>query len=343
MSGTLRSFSQSLLCHRNITSINEDEELHVVVIIIQDGKGKASDTFKKAIVDELGCPPYEMLDGPGVHKPAKGEDSVMIMIPDAEVFYPAHAEEYDVTYGCTFHPIVVTKSRNAMKFNSHLIFFSLCNILNPDCCFLTDCGTLYQSDCLHHLISYLFKKHTTTSGVTARQRAMDSSRQLEVVDYPSWHEKYSEGSHNDSYLSKLLRVLGWWSSPAPQQAFEYEYTCIMSTAMFNVIGCHPVLPGPCQLLWWSHLKHEGYNTNHKSDDGTAHVKFANSKRKKILQQAGVVSEKEGPLDMYFRHLMLDPIKSGNGLIKTSTLLAEDRILSMVCFQLCTHKLCVTTI
>ena len=81
-------------------------------------------------------------------------------------------------------------------------------------------------------------------------------------------------------------------SPAPLQGFEFESTFLLNTATFQVCGSLPVLPGPCQLIWWDHLY---------GQDG------------------------EGALDMYFRHLQMDSSKSD--IIKTSTLLAEDRILS----------------
>ena len=70
----------------------------------------------------------------------------------------------------------------------------------------------------------------------------------------------------------------WWISPAPLQGFEFEATFLLSAAMFTMAGALPVLPGPCQLLWWTHI-----------------------------------NKLEGPIDMYLRHLTLNP--QHDGLVK----------------------------
>jgi hypothetical protein len=49
-------------------------------------------------------------------------------------------------------------------------------------------------------------------------------------------------------------LFSWWFSPAPLQGFEFESTFLLSAAMFTMAGALPVLPGPCQLLWWDHIK-----------------------------------------------------------------------------------------
>jgi hypothetical protein len=52
----------------------------------------------------------------------------------------------------------------------------------------------------------------------------------------------------------LIELLSWWASPAPLQGFEFESTFLLSIAMFTMIGVLPVLPGPCQLVWWKHIR-----------------------------------------------------------------------------------------
>ena len=150
-----------------------------------------------------------------------------------------------------------------ISFSFLAIFFSLCNLLEPDFCFLTYCGTLYEPMCLHYMIIYLARKHDKVTGVTGRQRAMLEGRRTEVQEYPSWSPLYDPVK--TSTFKYMLQNISWWTSPAPQQAFEYELSCIMSTAMFNTLGAHPVLPGPCQLLWWDHLCHEGDETHVRLD------------------------------------------------------------------------------
>ena len=50
------------------------------------------------------------------------------------------------------------------------------------------------------------------------------------------------------------RPLRWWLSPAPLQGFEFEATFVLNTALFNIVGALPVLPGPCQVLRWQDFK-----------------------------------------------------------------------------------------
>ncbi len=50
-----------------------------------------------------------------------------------------------------------------------------------------------------------------------------------------------------------LGLVSWWVSPAPLQGYEFESTFLLSAAMFTMAGALPVLPGPCQLMWWSHI------------------------------------------------------------------------------------------
>jgi hypothetical protein len=159
-----------------------------------------------------------------------------------------------------------------MKFNSHLLFFGLMNIMQPTCVFLTVCGYIYNHDCIYQLLDYLLKKNETTIGVTARQRVMDDETRRETQAYPCWS---SEFVHPDSIsaLSRLKDKLLWWMSPAPLQGYELEAGFLLNIAIFSALGALPCLPGPCQMLWWDHLCTRGKKSN------------------------------EGPLDMYFRCLL----------------------------------------
>ena len=72
-------------------------------------------------------------------------------------------------------------------------------------------------------------------GVTARQRVQTYDKQKR--------------------LRPDVSCLRWWCSPAPLQGFEFEATFILNTALFNLVGALPVLPGPCQVLRWSDFAH----------------------------------------------------------------------------------------
>jgi len=285
ISGTLRSLSKNILIHRKRP--DSTFQLHITVFIIQDGWSKSSESLKEGIVREWGCPNKKW-----VQKSLEAyTDCITIIIPDYEIYYPSYnsvLEEEQV--GVCVYPIFITKNQNAQKFNSHLLFFSLCYLQKPDCVFLTDTGTIYDSDCIYKLVEYLVRKHKTVIGVTARQSIMSETHRSEIKEYPHWW-------YNKVYISDFERIfkhIFWWISPAPLQGFEFESTFLLSTAMFNLLGALAVLPGPCQLLWWDHLE-----TNKKTDYGV--------------------------LDLYFKHLNMNI--NNSGIIKTNTLLAEDRVLS----------------
>ena len=282
VSGTLRSLAKNILVHRKRP--NKSFRIHVSVYIIQDGWSKASDSFKEGITSDFKCPSKYFIDGKFLNK----TNEALIFMPETEIFYPAYNDVNEHS-GVTFHPIFITKCKNSQKFNSHLFFFSLCYLQVPDFVFLTDSGTVYNSDCLSQLLEYLYKKHTTVIGVTAKQSVMTESDRDQIQENPHWIKK-----RRRSCCSKFFSYIYWWFSPAPLQGFEFESSFILNTSMFNIIGILPVLPGPCQLLWWSYFQSED-------------------------------SSNDGILDVYFRHLTLDISKSS--IIKANTLLAEDRILS----------------
>jgi hypothetical protein len=176
--------SKNILIHRKRP--DSSFQLHVTVFIIQDGWNRASKSLKEGIVKEWGCPPESYITG----LLKNNEESSIIIIPDGEIYYPSYnnmnTEEH--TGVCLF-PVFITKSKNHQKFNSHLMFFSLCYLQKPDCVFLTDCGTLYNSDCICRLVEYLVKKHSSVIGVTARQSVMSESTRREINEYPYWWAK----------------------------------------------------------------------------------------------------------------------------------------------------------
>ena len=284
ISGTLRSLSKNILLHRNRP--DNSFQLHVNIYIIQDGWNKASKSFKEGLNKEWGCPSKEIIDNYLL------KDFICIIIPEHEIFYPCYQYvNKDEQTGIVFHPVFITKKRNAQKHNSHLLFFSMCNLQNPDFVFLTDCGTTYDSDCIFHLSEYLFKKHNSVIGVTAKQCVMSETNRRQIQEYPHWWKKKRQ-----SFCTRIMNEICWWFSPAPLQGFEFESSFLLNTSMFNIAGALPVLPGPCQMLWWEHLKKDVCNTEN------------------------------GVLDVYFRHLNYSNNEESN-IIQSNTVLAEDRILS----------------
>ncbi len=149
-------------------------------MILQDGWKAASKSFKAGIHSDLGCPTEEAITAmvPRHGADGSGPGGIVIMMPEAVVFHTVSRKDDAAT--TAFYPIVVTKSKNKLKFDSHMIFFGLAEVLRPHTVFLTDCGTFYRSDCLTRLMFALVNQRDKLAGVTARQRVMDRNMAKEV-------------------------------------------------------------------------------------------------------------------------------------------------------------------
>jgi cellulose synthase/poly-beta-1,6-N-acetylglucosamine synthase-like glycosyltransferase len=96
--------------------------------------------------------------------------------------------------------------------------------------FMSDCGTLYDSQCLYRLVRYM-ESHPLCVGCTGRQRVMTAEEQDDVNE-----RVFSVG--------KFFRII---------QLADYEASYAIYTGAFSAAGCLPVLPGPCALFRYSGL------------------------------------------------------------------------------------------
>jgi len=273
LSGTLRSISKNILtCRRQL---KDKFKIHVTIYVIQDGWNKATESLMEGVKKELFCPDKLWITNNLLNS------KFCVIIPNSEVYYPSDFEGKDE--GITFNPVFITKLKNYQKFNSHLLFFSLCHLQEPECVFLTDTGTIYDSECIKNMLEYIYENKDKVIGVTAKQKVMNESSRNEITKYPIWSTNFK----NSYCVGSFFKNINWWISPAPLQGFEFESSFILNTAIFNLFEALPVLPGPCQLLWWTHL--------------------------------------ENVLGEYFNHLNTKIEKCN--IIKANTLLVEDRILS----------------
>lgn len=86
----------------------------------------------------------------------------------------------------------------------------LCKIIKPDSVFLTDCSTMFSSNCLLVLQKALLKDQTLV-GVTARMRVMSPSETFEVSEASlafQCHTQYIENSWSRSLGSVKLWTHG---------------------------------------------------------------------------------------------------------------------------------------
>ena len=142
---------------------------------------------------------------------------------------------------------LIVKGDNRRKANSHEWFFSaFAKEMKSTYVFATDCGALYEKDCLVELLKYL-ESHSDVSGVTGRQRVMSPEMQ---------------GCTDEGVMEMVYRSI---------QAYDYETSISSYQGAFSFIGMLPVLPGPCGLYRMSDISGECldyyFDTLEKGDSG----------------------------------------------------------------------------
>eukprot|EP01114_Cavostelium_apophysatum_P023119 TRINITY_DN860_c0_g1_i1.p1 TRINITY_DN860_c0_g1~~TRINITY_DN860_c0_g1_i1.p1 ORF type:complete len:978 (-),score=270.57 TRINITY_DN860_c0_g1_i1:159-3092(-) len=124
------------------------------------------------------------------------------------------------------HITLIVKRDNRRKHNSHEWFFGqngFAEFYKHEYLFATDCGTLFEPDCLYSLLSHM-ENNPSVSVATGRQRVMTKAQQ---------------GSDESLFsLATCYRLA---------QCYDYEssFACFMGA--FALFGFLPVIPGPCGL------------------------------------------------------------------------------------------------
>eukprot|EP00299_Pterocystis_sp_00344_P011872 c5611_g1_i1.p1 GENE.c5611_g1_i1~~c5611_g1_i1.p1 ORF type:complete len:737 (+),score=158.76 c5611_g1_i1:35-2245(+) len=275
---TICSLAQNLDPFRMRAKTNH---MHMVIVLIFDGVKKMLEETKRMVETEFQCP-------------LPSAEQTLLHEIDSECLYAtlrAYFHRWDIecdhiswikVRGMLKHVQVLTivKGENKGKADSHLWFFQLATAANPKYVFLTDAGTTYKSDCLNRLVNAL-EDDPQLGGVTGRQRATSAHQMSEPF-------------------------LSWIFSPAPLQAFEFEWTSSTNMAPFTLVGFLPVMPGPCQMFSWERLV--SHRRSLRSDSGTGLEAFS-------------------PLDEYIA-LCRPETNITSRMFPTRTLakLAEDRLL-----------------
>eukprot|EP01134_Creolimax_fragrantissima_P000329 CFRG0329T1 len=125
---------------------------------------------------------------------------------------------------------MIIKKDNRRKHNSHMWFFNaFCPSYSPEYALATDCGTLFERQCVKSLVHYM-DMHPQYAGATGRQRVMTREMQ---------------GCEGESMMARWYRAA---------QKFDYEASISCSQGAFALSGMLPVLPGPCGLYRYADIK-----------------------------------------------------------------------------------------
>ena len=137
---------------------------------------------------------------------------------------------------CMLQVVLVLKVENRRKHNSGQWMMSpnggFARMLDADYLLLSDCGTLFKPKCISQLVDHM-TKHPMCVGSTARQRVMWADEQ-----------NLAGGFLEGFCLASLFRLV---------QLVDYEASYAVYNGAFSLVGCLPVLPGPCTLLRYDNL------------------------------------------------------------------------------------------
>jgi len=233
---------QRTLEHLEVQSrlVWKEKNLSMHVLLIMDGWNKAADTMRDYIkymfpAANASMPWWTPLDDKTPNDAVEtffvqrivpyGKKRVNRCIAIGDVPITPGAKEA-TGKDRTLYITLIVKRDNRRKHNSHEWFFGrngFSEYYKHEYCFATDCGTLFEPDCLSGLINYM-ERHPTVSVCTGRQRVMSKSQQ--------------GSSESLISLDTLFRLA---------QCYDYEssFACFMGA--FALFGFLPVVPGPCGL------------------------------------------------------------------------------------------------
>ena len=229
---------------------NEFARIIPIIVPIFDGVRAMSPCMKTfmhsnfpGVIDEFDAP-----DGPEV----RAISTLWWYCGEEAASKAGHLNENDGLLYFYLTPII--KRSNRRKHNSHQWFFyGIVNGLGQYATysFLTDCGTSYEKDCISHMVRELFFKDDLI-GVTGRQRVCWPSQHFHPCEQSAI--PFLRGNHAMTGPSPCWKCyVTYICSPCPLQGFEYEASAIVTSAMYNLVECLPVMPGPCQLLNWQKM------------------------------------------------------------------------------------------
>jgi cellulose synthase/poly-beta-1,6-N-acetylglucosamine synthase-like glycosyltransferase len=120
---------------------------------------------------------------------------------------------------------LLAKRDNRKKINAHdWMLSSFAKNYKAEFVFLTDCGTLFEKDCLTLLVKELMRRPDCVA-VSGRQRVMTAAQQQ---------------SEDECFI-------GIEASFRAAQRYDYESSLAVYVGAFSLFGMLPVIPGPCGL------------------------------------------------------------------------------------------------
>jgi cellulose synthase/poly-beta-1,6-N-acetylglucosamine synthase-like glycosyltransferase len=146
---------------------------------------------------------------------------------------------------------LLVKRENRRKHNSHHWFLSsFMPFCEPEFAFLTDCGTEYNSECMANLVLTL-RANPDCVAATGRQRVMTWDRQTRRTARPVRREDVG-GSLVDPYGEQEDKperesCCSFAALYRHAQGFDYEASTACFNGAFALVGCLPVIPGPCGM------------------------------------------------------------------------------------------------
>jgi cellulose synthase/poly-beta-1,6-N-acetylglucosamine synthase-like glycosyltransferase len=269
--------------HQDFTSI-EHLGYDIHVLLVMDGWWKASESMKKLIENMFPKNQGSDIHWPTCIKPnTLGEDlskGVSTFILQRTTFNGLSIEPITISDGRKMKISCIVKRDNRRKINSHIwMLTSFADAYKSEFVFLTDCGTLFEHDCLVRLVKELIKRPNCTA-VSGRQRVMSAKQQ-----------------DSDELFYSMRGIY------RAAQCYDYESSLAVFVGAFSLFGMLPVIPGPCGLYRYDAIKEEAVpfyiNTvdAHPGDCGIL-MSNLNLAEDRVLSYASVVKTHENAYTCY---------------------------------------------
>ncbi len=256
-------------------------DIHILLVV--DGWWKASDTMKKRIKtlfpSNPGAQPWweaiKSVDEKDDLSKCVSTFIVQRLAPDQSI---APVEIEDDRF---IKISLVAKRDNRKKINAHdWMLSSFAKHYNAEFVFLTDCGTLFERDCLSLLVKELMRRPDCVA-VSGRQRVM-SAEQQQTED--EW-------------------CIGIEASFRAAQRYDYESSLAVYVGAFSLFGMLPVIPGPCGLYRYKTIEKEAvpfYINSVASHPAECGMLLANLNlaEDRVLSYAAVVKTHENAYTCY---------------------------------------------
>jgi len=213
-------------------------QFQLEVLVAMDGTEQMSASMKVYIEELFGISTTSNGKGWGIFDQFPSSSAIIVEPLDFSRFSNVNIDNEVTTNKVTTNENInlslVIKRTNRRKVNSQM-WWLRCHAKEVGCefAFATDCGIMFDKRCLGLMLQRL-DDDPALSGLTGYQRVMTADMQ------------------GDGPSEMITDPLGWFLRTL--QSYDFELSQSTTKSALDTIGFLSVLPGPCSLFRYDHLK-----------------------------------------------------------------------------------------